>query len=129
VKKKTMWISGAAIAAVLVLGGTGTALAITEPWDHDDDDRGTQLVDDLGQSGAGQAEGASDPENAPISDDDRSAASDAALSEVAGGSVTDVERSDDPDHAWEVDLTSPDGVETEVELDESFSVVRVQQGD
>ena len=42
--------------------------------------------------------------------------------------VTDLDRSNDADHAWEVEVTAADGRETDVELDAEFAVVRVDAG-
>jgi uncharacterized membrane protein YkoI len=39
--------------------------------------------------------------------------------------VTALDRSDDADHAWEVEVTGADGRDVDVELDASFGVVRV----
>jgi hypothetical protein len=46
--------------------------------------------------------------HAPISDADRSSAEAAAIAEVGEGTITDVDRSDDADHAWEVEVTFAD---------------------
>jgi uncharacterized membrane protein YkoI len=99
-KKKTVWITAGAAAAVLVVAGVGVAVA--DPFDNDSDDRltGTALEQ----------------------------ASEAALDEVGEGRVTDSERSDDPDHAYEIEVTLENGQEIEVELDEDFGVVRVDDG-
>jgi uncharacterized membrane protein YkoI len=97
-KKKTIWITSAAVGTVLVLGAAGVAVAVTDPFDGNDTDRltGTTL--------------------------DR--ASEAALDEVGSGTVTDAEKSDDLDHAYEVEVTLENGDDVDVELDESFGVVR-----
>jgi uncharacterized membrane protein YkoI len=96
-KKKTVWITAGAAAAVLVIGGV--AVAVAEPWDNDIDDR--------------------------LSGSTLEQASEAALAEVGDGRVTDSERSDDPDHAYEIEITRENGQEVDVELDEDFGVVRV----
>ncbi|PJJ72690.1 YpeB-like protein with putative protease inhibitory function [Diaminobutyricimonas aerilata] len=59
----------------------------------------------------------------PLTDDEIARAADAALAETGGGEVVDVDRSDDADHAFEVEVRLADGTEVEVELDESFAVV------
>jgi uncharacterized membrane protein YkoI len=64
-------------------------------------------------------------DNAPISDADRASAEQAALAEIGSGTVTDLDRSDDADHAWEVEITNADGTDVDVELDADFTVVRV----
>ncbi|MGY4857775.1 PepSY domain-containing protein [Cryobacterium sp. AP23] len=99
-KKKTIWITSAAVGAVLVLGGAGIAVAVTDPFDGDDQLTGTTL--------------------------DR--ASEAALDAVGSGTVTDSETSDDAGHAYEVEVTLPNGEDTDVLLDDTFSVVRVDGG-
>jgi uncharacterized membrane protein YkoI len=63
-----------------------------------------------------------------IDADDRAKAEAAALAEVGSGTVTDLDRSNDADHAWEVEVTAADGRETDVELDAEFAVVRVDAG-
>ncbi|NQX28278.1 PepSY domain-containing protein [Microbacteriaceae bacterium VKM Ac-2854] len=54
-------------------------------------------------------------------------ASDAALAAVGGGTVTEAERSDDADHAFEVEVTRADGTDVDVELDAAFAVVRTDR--
>ena len=65
---------------------------------------------------------------AALSDADRDAASAAALATLPAGTVgtiTEVERSDDFDHAYEVEVTLENGQDIDVELDASFAVVKV----
>jgi uncharacterized membrane protein YkoI len=64
-------------------------------------------------------------EDAPITAEERASAEAAALAEVGSGTVTDLDRSDDRDHAWEVEVTGTDGTDVDVELAADFSVVRV----
>lgn len=94
-KKKTIWIGAGALATVLVIGGVGVAVA--EPFGDDDDLSGATLDD----------------------------ATTAALAEVGDGQVTSAERSDDAGYAYEVEVTRADGRQIEVELDEDFRIVRV----
>ena len=183
-KKKTVLI-GSAIAAVLVLGGTGVAVAVTEPFENDDTLTGSTLeraskaaLDEVGggkvtdsesENGTYEIEvtldngrevdvllddafavlsvdrddSADDNEAAnsdsdatgsndtgaaevPLTDEERSSAEAAALAAVAG-TVTDIDRSDDADHAFEVEVTRADGTQADVELDKSFGVVRVDE--
>ena len=70
-------------------------------------------------------DGAATGDDAPISDADRASAEQAALAEIGSGTVTDLDRSDDADHAWEVEITNADGTDVDVELDADFAVVRV----
>jgi uncharacterized membrane protein YkoI len=58
-----------------------------------------------------------------ISSADRDKASAAALAYVGGGAVTDAERGEGGDkHAYEVEVTLPNGTDIDVELDDSFTV-------
>ena len=66
-------------------------------------------------------------DNTPIGDDERASAEAAALAEVGSGTVTDLDRSDDRDHAWEVEVTVADGSDVDVELAADFSIVRVDR--
>lgn len=95
-KKKTIWITGAAVAAVLVVGGAG--LAIADPFNADGAITGGTL----------------------------DKASTAALAAVGSGTVTDTESGDNDDaHAYEVEVTLADGTDVDVALDESFGVLWV----
>jgi len=64
-------------------------------------------------------------DDAAISADDRSSAEKAALDAAGPGTVTDLDRSDDTDHAWEVEVTGADGRDVDVDLDAQFAVVRI----
>ena len=173
-KKKTIWISSA-VAAALVLGGTGVAVAATDPFDSDDEQlTGTTLeqaseaaLDEVGEGKVTESEAEdggyeititrddgttvvvdldsafevvrvdeqgdddddengddSADDNTPLTDDEKLKATEAALAE-APGTVAGIERSDDADTAFEVDVTREDGTMVEIELDENFAVVRV----
>ena len=74
---------------------------------------------------SGSTPGAADGSATTISAADRASAEQAALAEVGSGTVTDLDRSDDADHAWEVEVTGADGRDTDVELDADFAVVNV----
>ncbi|MBG6237661.1 putative membrane protein YkoI [Mycetocola sp. CAN_C7] len=185
-KKKTIWISSA-VAAVLVLGGAGVAVASTDAFDGDDtltgstleqaskaalaevgdgrvtdseaDDDGYEIevtrengtdvdvtlnsafevvrvdtdndgTDDRDDDSRDDRDDDADDRNGatatPLTDDEKLSATEAALAEVPG-TVTDIDRSDDSDHAWEVDVTRDDGTRAEVELDEKFVVVHVDE--
>lgn len=100
-----------------------------------DDDRDSRGPDD--RSGDGQAppvtgdgsrdadqrEDRTDADDVPLTDAEITSATDAALAEAGSGTVTDVDRSDDADHAFEVDVQLEDGDELEVELADDFTVV------
>ena len=64
-----------------------------------------------------------DPDDQPISDSDANRVSKAALAIAGGGTVTDLDRSDDPGEAWEVEVTKDDGSELDVALDENLNRV------
>ena len=68
-----------------------------------------------------------DAEDAPISAADRASAEKAALAATSKGTVTDVERSDDRDHAWEVEVTFANGTDVDVELTTGFELVRIDK--
>lgn len=93
--------------------------------DDGSDDRGDGSV--AGGTGASGTPGAGD--DAPVTDDERTRAAEAAVAAAGGGTVTDVDRSDDADHAWDVDVQRADGTEVEVDLDASFGVVRTEVDD
>lgn len=183
-KKKTMWISAGALAAVLIAGGVGVAVA--DPFDDDrltgsalddateaalaevgdgevtdaersnDDGRVAYEIeitrenggevdveldesfavvrvdrdDDGASNGASSVDGSA-PDSAsvsePITDSERQDAEAATLAEVGSGTVTELERSDDRDHAWEVEVTTAEGVEVDIELDSEFVVTRTDR--
>ena len=140
--RRTKVLIGAGAAALLVLGGTGIAFAATDGFEMDDDDRQTQSQPQQDSTqGATQGNGngdnsrddddyydAPDAEDAPISDADRAKVEAAGLKAAGGdGKVTDLERSDDLDHAWEVEVTYADGRDIDVELAEDFTVTRVDK--
>ena len=133
--KKTMWIGGAGIALVALLVGGGVAYAVTDGFDHDDDDdrvASQQSPQQGGNTGDRDDDGddyyddSNDADDAPITDEERESAEKAAIAEAGGGTVTDLERSDDQDHAWEVEVTL-DGRDIDIELDADFQVTRVDQ--
>ena len=94
--------------------------------DHRSDDR-----DDDGQPSVATGDGSRDDDqrerrdvdDVPLTDAEVASATDAALAEAGGGTVTDVDRSDDAGHAFEVDVLLEDGDELEVELADDFTVV------
>ena len=103
--------------------------------DHDDRDRDGRAstgTRDATQAGPGtpstgpadQRDVRRDADDVPLTDAEIASVTDAALAEAGGGTVTDVDRSDDLDHAFEVDVLLADGDELEVDLAEDFSVVR-----
>ena len=116
-RKRTIWITGAASAAV-VLGGASIAVGATQPareiW--------------AGSAGAlaakiGNFEIGDDSDGPALSDADRAMASSAALAKVGQGSVTEVERDDDSGAAYEVEVRLNDGSQVEVALGADFQVM------
>lgn len=182
-RKKTIVIAGAASAAVLALGGTGIAYAVTDGFDGSDNLSGSDLdrassvaIDEIGGGSVTSADRDDDggittydldligsdgveyevtlddgftvlnvdrdddrpataapaaPTTAPVDPDDLQGeelqkASDAAIAAAGGGTVTDAERSDDPGHAFDVEVRLADGSEVDVDLDANFGVLTVE---
>ena len=63
----------------------------------------------------------------PLTGDTLTQASEAALKAAGGGKVTETSGSDDPDHAYEVDVLMPDGQDLTVELDKGFAVTKIDR--
>lgn len=98
--------------------------------DDDTDDDGTDdRTDDDGTTDQGSGDqgaggtGSTDADDVPLTAAETTQASDAALAETGQGEVVDVDRSDDRDHAFEVEVRLTDGSEVEVHLDADFAVV------
>ncbi|WP_340538776.1 PepSY domain-containing protein [Nocardioides sp. GXZ039] len=101
--KKKLAIAG--VAAVAVLGTGGVAIAAQDGVGNDSDDVSNgALRDDLVAAA-----------RTAIDDQDAKA--------------TDVEKSDDGDAAYEVELTAADGTEYDVSLDKDANVVSTEQDD
>ena len=96
-KRSTKIIAGTAFAAA-VAGGAGVAAA-----------------------SGGSDDGAEGPDSA-ISGDALQRASDAALAETGGGTVTGSEVGDEESY-YEVEVTLGNGHQVDVQLDENFAVV------
>jgi hypothetical protein len=90
----------AGVAALLVAGGTGVALAT----------------------------GGGDDSEAPIEGADLERASAAALAHTGEGSVTDTEVGDE-ESLYEVEVTLDDGSQVDVQLDRDFQVVGEEADD
>ncbi|WP_445997354.1 PepSY domain-containing protein [Okibacterium fritillariae] len=82
--------------------------------------------DDAATDGASGQPGASVDKDDLVGDE-LAQASEAAIKAAGGGTVVDAERSDDADHRFEVEVRLEDGTEVDVDLDESFGVVRTQR--
>ncbi len=116
-RKRTMWITGAASAAV-VLGGASIAVGATQqardlPSLSPDD-----LTATIGKLALGD-----DSDGPALTDADRARAISAALAKVGQGSVTEVERDDDSGAAYEVEVRLNDGTQVDVALGADFQVV------
>lgn len=96
-------------------------LNVVAVHDRGDDDRDDD-ADDRGDD-ADDRDDTGDDRDAAIDPADRQRAADAALAHADGGEVTEVERSDDADHAWEVEVRLANGGDLDVELDAAFAVV------
>jgi uncharacterized membrane protein YkoI len=83
-----------------------------------DDDSGR---DDADQPGAADDR---DADDRAVSASERSSAGKAATAAVGGGTVADVEGSDDRGVAYEVEVHGAGGTDWDVELDASFGVVK-----
>jgi len=92
----------------------------------DEDLRATVERDDDAHDADAPADPA-DPDDRRLSAAERTAAEKAALAAVGGGTVVDVDPSDDPGVAYEVEVRDRSGAEWDVDLDAAFAVVdRVQ---
>ena len=89
-----------------------------------DDDRDDARDDDGDDDRDDDRNDTPDADDRVLSDSERTAAEDAALDAVGGGTVTEVQTSDDPGKAYEVDVRDSDNVEWDVELDANFEVLR-----
>jgi len=94
-QRRTKWIAAGAVAAVLVAGGTGIAVA---------------------------GSGGGDDSEPSITGSDLDEASAAALEETGGGRVTETEVGDEESY-YEVEVTLDDGTQVDVQLDRDFNVV------
>jgi hypothetical protein len=119
-------IAGAVAAAVLVFG-VGTAVAAqqgTLPGQEDEPAiAGTVSAAQENEAGEGK-----DSDESLTGSPARQAA-DAALRATGGGTVLEVERGDDPNAAYEVEVRRTDGSIAEVMLDGNFDVIDQATGD
>ncbi len=92
--------------------------------DVDDDlDDGDRRDDDGRDDLRDDRDDVRDADDRALSVSERTRAERAALAEVGGGTVTDVEASDDRGEAYEVDVRGTDGRDWDVALDSRFTVV------
>jgi hypothetical protein len=138
------WKTLLAVSLASIAAAVGMTLAITDGDDDDDDDDavetvqvaapspvdGTQDADQNGRPAVvrdddvDDADGvAVDPDDQPISDAEAKRVAGAAVGIAGGGTVTDLDRSDDPGEAWEVEVTMANGSELDIALDERLNRV------
>jgi uncharacterized membrane protein YkoI len=98
--------------------GTGSATGSTDDGTGD----GTTGTADDSTTGT---TGAVDPDD--LVGDELTRASEVAIAAIGGGTVTEAERSDDADHAFDVEVTRADGTDVDVDLDASYAVVRTEE--
>jgi uncharacterized membrane protein YkoI len=77
----------------------------------------------LGAGGAGIAYAVGDDSEEQLSGPAAERAKSAALDAVGGGTVTEVERADDGNGAYEVEVKRADGSQVEVAIDEGFQAL------
>jgi hypothetical protein len=74
----------------------------------------------------GVAVATGDDGDATVTGPGADAATEAALEATHGGTANSVERDDDNDATWEVEVTRDDGTTVDVELDENYDVVVIE---
>lgn len=115
--------------AVIVALGAGFLIGQTVLGGDDDDDRIVRIsTEPTGASGgdATEHELSIDDDGQTISDEEIEAIRLAATKATGGGDVTDIERSDDPGEAFEVEVLKG-GQEIDVALDERLNRVPNQR--
>ena len=105
----------------------GTEVDVTLDQDlkvvgQDADDRDDSR-DDTGDDNDTDVNDTRDADDRVLSAAERTSAEKAAKAAVGGGTVTDVDASDDPGTAYDVEVTKADGTEWNVDLDTDFAVV------
>src|SRR5690349_5502292 len=113
---------GALAAIATVALGVGLVLALGGDDDDGDSDE-TAVIRTVEETGpASVPEGTPDPDDVPISPGELGRVAEAAERHVGGGRAVDVERSDDPGEAFEVEVWTERG-EVDVALDEQLDRV------
>ncbi|MBA2385729.1 MAG: hypothetical protein H0V69_01420 [Acidimicrobiia bacterium] len=115
----TLAIGGAAIAAAA--GGGNEAAGPADAEEAAENESGAEEAGENESSASEAAEQAT----GPTADD----AASAALAEVGGGQVLEVEHGDDGASGYEVEVERPDGSYVEVNLDENLNVVSTGSDD
>jgi uncharacterized membrane protein YkoI len=111
-KLKGIIIAGAAVAALAVGGAT---IAIAQGGGEEP--AGSAEAEEAGDNDSAASEAREAASGAGADD-----AAQAALDEVGGGKVLEVEHGDDGESGFEVEIERPDGSYVEVNLDESGQV-------
>jgi len=114
-KRRTIWITTAAAAAALMLGGTAIAFAATDGFS-------------TGPASGAETE-SSDGEATHLTGSDLESASAAALEATGPGKVVEAETGDDGTSAYEVEVKLDTGGTVEVRLDADFGVIDVEGDD
>jgi uncharacterized membrane protein YkoI len=104
-----------ALAALAVLAFGGAALAGAASGGDAARPTATQSADDDRDD--------ADEREQPVARADAERARDAAVKAVGGGRAGEVERTDDRGAEYEVEVTTSDGRDVDVELDRAFAVV------
>jgi hypothetical protein len=112
-----MLLKALAVVAALVLAAGAGAVAVMALDDDPD-----VVIRETGAPAPAGTPGGDDTDDAPLSADEAERAEAAALRVTGGGEVVELDRSDDPGEAFEVEVVQ-DGRETDVALDEDFRPV------
>lgn len=131
--RRTWWIAGGAVAGLVLLGGGVGIGALIADGDEDDDVVVVQRSDDAPRAASGADAGTGtgtvrvDQDDIELTGTVLESASTAALTAADGeGVVTGAERSDDPTHTYEVEVTRTDGTQMDVFLDDAFGLVATE---
>ena len=123
-REKTVLITGLAAAAIIV-GGAGVAVASSrtsgdQPLSRTGVNAG---LSSLVATVTGSEQDGDDANLAPLSTSDRDQAANAALAKVGQGSVVEVERENEGNVAYEVEVRLDNGSQVEVGLGTDFAVL------
>jgi len=117
------------LGAVVIALGAGFVIGKVVLGGDDDDERVVRISTDPAGSPTGTTTEQTlsiEDDGRPISDDEIRAIGEAATAAVGGGQVTDIERSDDPGEAFEVEVVKG-GREIDVALDSNLDRVPNQR--
>ncbi len=123
-REKTVLITGLAAAAIIV-GGASVAVAASSRTSGDQplSRAGVNAgLSSLVATVTGSEQDGDDANLAPLSTSDRDQAANAALAKVGQGSVVEVERENEGNVAYEVEVRLDNGSQVEVGLDSNFAV-------